>query len=159
MRRRGRGAVIHPRSEYALYYCGPNAFFCTFACPARGSSLALSAAGQTGASACTPRRKCASLPRSVARALGRSKSRDLASDHGIASRLAEPRRTMETPQNSIFPRLTLLFHTCITPSPELSSSLLCGSHGTTAVAHQALPFCDGHGRCIRVCACASHVSC
>ena len=32
-------------------------------------------------------------------------------------------------------------HVCIiTPSLKLSSSLLCGSHGTTAIAHQILPF-------------------
>ena len=36
--------------------------------------------------------------------------------------------------------LLLLYHVCITPSLKLASSLLCGSHGTTAVAHEALPF-------------------
>ena len=47
-------------------------------------------------------------------------------------------------------------HVCITPSLKLLSSLLCGGHGTTAVAHQVLPFVmatDGTS----VCACACHV--
>ena len=47
----------------------------------------------------------------------------------------------------------LLYHVCITPSLKLSSSLLCGSHGTTAIAHRALPFVtatDGASVCVRV---------
>ena len=53
--------------------------------------------------------------------------------------------------------LLLLYHVCITPSLKLSSSLLCGSHGTTAVAHEALPFVlatDG----APVCSCSCHIS-
>ena len=49
--------------------------------------------------------------------------------------------------------LLQLYHVCITPSLKLSSSLLCGSHGTNAVAHQALPFVtatDGASVCVRV---------
>ena len=69
---------------------------------------------------------------------GRSKSRDPASNQGIAFRLAESRRTLETPQRNVF--VLLLYPARITPPPKLSSSLLGGSQGTTAVAHQALPF-------------------
>ena len=59
---------------------------------------------------------------------------------------------METPQFESFALLLLVYHVYITPSPNLSSSLLCGSHGTTALAHEALPFVtatDGAS----VCAC------
>ena len=53
--------------------------------------------------------------------------------------------------------LLLLYHVCITPSLKLSSSLLCGSHGTTAVSRTwSSPVCDGHGRSICLCACACH---
>ena len=54
----------------------------------------------------------------------------------------------------VFP-LLLLYHVRITPSLKLSSCLLCGSHGTTAVVHQALPLVtatDGASVCVRVCA-------
>ena len=81
----------------------------------------------------------------------RSKSGELASTNGIAFRLAEPRRTMETPQFNGF--ALLLCHVCIASSIKLSSSLLCCSHGTTAVAHQALPFVtamDGASVCVLV---------
>ena len=51
----------------------------------------------------------------------------------------------------------LLYHVCVTPSLKLSSSLLCGSYGTTAVAHQALSFVAAtDGASVRACAC--HVS-
>ena len=49
-------------------------------------------------------------------------------------------------------------HVYITPSLKLSNSVLCGSHGATAVTHHhTLPFVtatDGES----VCACACHVS-
>ena len=72
---------------------------------------------------------------------GRSKSRELASNQGIDFRLAVPRRTWETPRFNIF-------------AHRPSSSLLGGSHGTTAVAHQALPFMTAWTvhLCVRVCA-------
>ena len=79
----------------------------------------------------------------------RPKWRELVLFRCIASRLAEPRKTIETPLFQVL-ALLLLYHVCTTPSLKLPSSLLCGSHGTTAVAHRALPFCDGHGRCICV---------
>ena len=62
---------------------------------------------------------------------------------------------METPQFESFALLLLVYHVYITPSPNLSSSLLCGSHGTTAVAHQAFPFVmatDGAYQCVFLCA-------
>ena len=43
---------------------------------------------------------------------------------------------------------------CITPAVKFSSSLSCGSHGTTAVAHQVLPVVtatDGASSCACVC--------
>ena len=77
---------------------------------------------------------------------GHSKSRELALFHGIAFRDAEPPRTMETPKF----QLDSLCGRCITPPLQLSSSLLCGGHGTTTVAHQAFPFVavtDGASGC------------
>ena len=53
----------------------------------------------------------------------------------------------------IFALLPLLYHVCITPSLKLSRYLLCGSHGSTAVVHQALPFATATGGasvCVRV---------
>ena len=49
--------------------------------------------------------------------------------------------------------MLLLYYVRIAPFLKLSSSLLCGGHGTTAVAHRALPFCGGFGRriCVYVC--------
>ena len=47
-------------------------------------------------------------------------------------------------------------HACITPSLKLSSSLLCDSHGRTAIEHQVLPFVtatDGASVCACVCVC------
>ena len=89
---------------------------CTWPCislPAEGLSRALRCGARRGA-ACAPRRKCGSRPGSVA-------SRELASNHGIASRLAEPRRTMETPQFKILLCCLLLqYHACITPSLKFS---------------------------------------
>ena len=45
-----------------------------------------------------------------------------------------------------------IYHTCITPSFKLLSSLLFDSHGTTAVAHHALLFVTGTDGA-SVCAC------
>ena len=67
---------------------------------------------------------------------GCSKSLELASNHGIAFRLAEPPRSIETPQFNIY-GLLLLYYACTAPCPKLSSSLDGGRYGTTAVAHQA----------------------
>ena len=88
---------------------------------------------------------------------GRPKSRDLASNHGIAFRRARASQDNGTPlQFSVFARL-LLHHVCITPSLERSTSLLCGSHGYISSRAASSSFCDGHGRFVRVCVC--HVSC
>ena len=113
----------------------------------RGFFLALSAAGQAG----DPRVLTAQVwaPAGLRRACsGRSKSLDLARNHWIAFRLAEPCRTMETP--------LLFFPLCccciMSVSHRPSSSLLCGSDGTTSVAHEALPFVtatDGASVCAR----------
>ena len=84
---------------------------------------------------------------------GRSKSRDLASNHGIAFRLAKHLGTMETPQLKACALLPL-YHVCTTPTLKLSNSLPCGSRGTTAVAHRALTFetaTNGASVCVRVC--------
>ena len=167
-------------------------------------------------------RKFGPRPGSVARS-ERSKLRELASNHGIASRRARASQDNGTPTFRLFcstephgintrfkilpfysngtllcvcgplpcvcgpllcvcrhllcvcvrvcgsvhlcagtPRFSFLIFALLAPAashrPSSSSSLLCGSHGTTAVAHQALSFSDGRGRCIYVCACACHVS-
>ena len=123
----------------------------------RGSFLALCAAGCAGGRLYY-RRKFGPRPGSVARALG-AKSRDLASNREISFRPAEPRRTMESPPFFFAPLLLLLlYRVCITPSLKLSSSLLCGSQGTTAVTHQALPAVtatDGASVCACVPCCLS----
>ena len=81
---------------------------------------------------------------------GRSKSRELASNHGIAFPLSQSIAGQWKPlQYKKFALLLLLlYHVCITQPLKLTSSLLCDSHGTTAVTHQAL-------RCLGVCACVS----
>ena len=73
-------------------------------------------------------------------------TRELASNHGIAFRLTEPRRTTETPNCKVFAPLLLLYAlSCLhyTASLMLSISLLCVSHGTTIVAQQAPPVVTG----------------
>ena len=99
-----------------------------------------------------------SRPYSVARTLGVKVAR-VGKYHGIA--YAPPSLAGQWKPHSL--RLLLCccsYHVCFTPGLELSSSLLGGCHGTTAVAHQArLLSCDGHGRCICVCACLYNVSC
>ena len=64
----------------------------------RGPLLALSAVGHAGRPCVLTTQVWAAVGLCGARS-GRSKSRNLASNHGIAFRLAEPRRTMETPQD------------------------------------------------------------
>ena len=62
----------------------------------------------------------------------------------------------ETPHFSLFIFLfrLLRYHVCVTPSFKLSSSRLCGSHATTAVAHHARPFLTATGGAsVRACAC------
>ena len=63
-------------------------------------------------------------------------SRELARDQVAPSRA---KHGNGNPNIQRFPLLRLC-RICITPSLQLSSSLLCDSHGATAVAHQALPF-------------------
>ena len=92
------------------------------------------------------RRKFGPRPGSVARALGVQSSASRQIITGSLSAELEPRRTMETQQFRDCV-LLLLYHVCITPSLRLSSSLLCGSHCATAVAHQALPLMTAM-RCI-----------
>ena len=75
--------------------------------------------------ACTPRRKFGSRASSAARALGVQSREIWQVIAGLLS--AEPGKTMETHMSAV------LLH--------CKSSLLCGSHGTRAVAHQA---CVGH---------------
>ena len=58
---------------------------------------------------------------------------------------ASPSRAGQWKLHKIFFALLLMllllwYHVCITPSLKLSSSLFCGSNGSTAVAHQAIPF-------------------
>ena len=54
---------------------------------------------------------------------------------------------METPEFSCS-----IYCYCITLPSQLSSFLLCCSHGTTAVAHQVIPFATtAEGACVRVC--------
>lgn len=75
-----------------------------------------------------------------------------------------PRRAaqdLEIPTISVFCSAVVLYlyHTCITSSSvEISSSLFCGSHGTTAVSTAVTAsscyLCDGHRRCLMcVCVC------
>ena len=79
---------------------------------------------------------------------------NLASNHGIAFRLAGTRRIIGTPPFKI----CFLCCFCIMSAshhPVSSQSLICGSHGTTAVTHQALPVVtatDGASVGVRVCA-------
>ena len=69
------------------------------------------------------RRKFGPRPGSVARALGVQR-RDLARNHEIEFRLAEPRRTMETPQFKIFvPLLLLLLYQSLSHRPLSSQAL------------------------------------
>ena len=122
-------------------------FVRTFACPAQLAAGRFSRSrlrGTQGGRLCTTAQVWISAGLRDAR-YGRSKSRDLASNHGIAFRLAEPRRTMENPQLKIFALMLLLCHVCVTPFLKPSSS---GSQGTSSSS-----FCNGHGRCISVCAC------
>ena len=68
--------------------------------------------------------------------------------------LVEPRRTMETPHFEKILLCCFSSHVCTTRCLKLSSCLLGGSHGTTAVAHRALsPFVtatDGASVCLCV---------
>lgn len=66
---------------------------------------------------------------------------------GIGFRDDEPRRTMETPQF----HLIYLCCCCITPSLELSSSLLLWQPRFNSSRTQTSSFCDGHGPrfCVR----------
>ena len=117
---------------------------------ARGSFFALSTAGHGGG----PRVDCgASLDRGrVLWSSGRSQSCVLTVFGETAFRDAKPRRNVETPRFQLF-RVSAVH---IAPFLQLSSCLLCGSHGTTAAA--PLPFVtatDGAS----VCACVCHVPC
>ena len=107
---------------------------------------------------CTPRRRCGSRPGSVARALGVQRREIWQAITGSLSTSPSLAGQLNPHNLGFFPLALLLYHVCITPSHKLSSSLLCASHGTTAVAHQALPFVtatDGAS----LCTCACHVSC
>ena len=79
--------------------------------------------GARGGPACTPRRKFGSRVDSVARALG-VQSREIRQViTGSLSAKLGPSKTTENPHVRCF-------------APLLLSSLLCGNHSTTAVAHQ-----------------------
>ena len=101
---------------------------------------------------CTPRCKCRSRPGSVARALvvqSRASWQIIVGLISASSSLAGQCK----PHNLLFcfaaaAAVSCLYHTV---SLKPSSSLLCGSHGTTAIAHQALPFVkatDGAPVCV-----------
>ena len=116
----------------------------------RGPFLALSAAGHAGGVCSRGKLRAPAALRGACS--GRSKSLELESNHGIAFPLAEPRRTMETPQCCTILALLLLYHVCVTPCPKLSSSLIGGSHGITAAAHQVRLLLR-RPRAVRLCAC------
>ena len=121
----------------------------------RGSSSRSRLRGTQGGRVYT-RRKFRARPGSVARALGVRSHASWQEITGSLSAEPEPCRTTETPYSAL---LLLLYQVCITPSRKLSRSLLWGSHGTTAVAHQALPYVtakDSASVCAR--ARARHVS-
>ena len=119
----GISSLPHPEGEPCTMYqfCGClhlHAFF-------RLSlvfSRALARAARRGA-ACTPRGKFGSRVGSVARAPGVQSREIWQLITGLLSAELEPSKTMENPH------VSCLLHSC-------TSSLLCSSHGTTAVAHQ-----------------------
>ena len=126
-------------------------FVCKYACPARPAAGRFSLFRLRGTQAA---RVYTTAQVSVPAELrgvrsGRAKSRHLASNHGIAIRLAEPRRTMEIPQCSIFALLLLYHAVCITPSLKLSSSTLRQTLSNSSRTSSS-SFCDGHGHCICV---------
>ena len=120
----------------------------------RGSFLALSTAGHAEG----PRLHQAQV-RPTAGLCGacfeRSKSRELASNHGVGFRRARAVEDDGNPtfQSFIFAPLPLLYHACVTPSLMLSSSLLCGSHGQNSSRTSSSSLCDGQRRCVFVCVC------
>ena len=131
---------------------------CTPCSAGRGSFIARSAAEQAGGARVHHGASEGYAGLHGARS-GGSQSRDLAGSHGIALRRAQPRRTLDVPQRKIFALvllLLLLYNVCSTPPPDLSGSLLCGRHGATAVAHQAVLFVTATEG---ACACLCHVSC
>ena len=124
-----------------------------------GRPRVVSRALRCGASrgpACTPRRKRGSRPGSVARALGVQSRTIWQVVMGSCS--ATPDRSGPWKPHVFlffFFALSSQLQPSITPSHKLSSSLLCDSHGTSAVAHQALPVVtatDGASLSVRVCA-------
>ena len=84
-------------------------YICTLFSGARGSSHALGCGARRGA-ACTPRHNFG--------------SRNLASNHGVAFRRARATQDHGNPTCQLL---------CCT---AVKASLLCGSHSTTAIAHQ-----------------------
>ena len=122
----------------------------------RGSFLALSVAGQAGG---PPVHQGASVvpDRAPWRALWAFKAArsGKSSWDRVPRRRTGPARGNPTFFCFVFFALSSQLQPSITPSHKLSSSLLCDSHGTSAVAHQALPVVtatDGASLSVRVCA-------
>ena len=119
-------------------------YICTLFSGARGSSHALGCGARRGA-ACTPRHNFG--------------SRNLASNHGVAFRRARATQDHGNPTCQLL---------CCT---AVKASLLCGSHSTTAIAHQvcvdhyyacvdiayACLFCVCYDTCTSL-LCGSHVT-
>ena len=95
-------------------------YICTLFSGARGSSHALGCGARRGA-ACTPRHNFG--------------SRNLASNHGVAFRRARATQDHGNPTCQLL---------CCT---AVKASLLCGSHSTTAIAHQV---CVDHYACVDI---------
>ena len=96
---------------------------CTLFSGARGYFLRALGCGARRGPACTPRCKFGSRAGSVARALGIQSREIWQAITGLLSAELEPSKRMKTHMSAV------LLHCCIILQ-------LCGSHGTTAVAHQ-----------------------
>ena len=113
------------KGYYITMYRSTKCFFCTFArfSPAPVGLFSRSRLRGTQGVACTPRREFVSQAGSVARALG-VRSREIWQViMGLHSASLSPARQWKTHMSAV------LLHCC-------KISLLCGSHGTRAVAHQ-----------------------
>ena len=125
-------------------------FMCVdpFFSPVRGSCLAFSAAGHARGPRVLTGETLGPGRASAARALGVQKSLGLANNPGMAFRLAEPRRTMETPQ-FWFLRFLLCCCFCMESVPRHASSSRA-LYSVAATVQQRwhvelVSFCDGHG--------------
>ena len=111
--------------------------------------LTLLAAGRVRGPTRTLRRKCGPPAGLCGACSGRSESLKLASSHGILFRRARAKQGHGNSTVSVV-RFAAAAAAAAAASHRPSSSralLLCGSHGTTAVAHQALRFVAATGWC------------